>query len=110
MNRNPSFSLNDFKNWFSDQSGLNEFFDLSKRTGGIKPGDEMIGREVYAKVSAKKLIERIEPEEGDAESLVEDLIENGGMVLSVDGKNLLVEVEIGSFYIPRFCVKFVNQD
>lgn len=102
----PSFSLNDFKHWLSEQSDLSEFFDLSSRTS--KPGDELIGSEVTAKVSAKKLLERIRPEEGEAETLVEDLLENGGMILALDGKDLLVEVECGSFYLPRFCVRLVK--
>jgi hypothetical protein len=110
VHRDPSFSLHDFKNWLSGQSDLNEFFDLSNRTAGSRPGDEMVGCEVYAKVSTKKLMEKIEPEEGDAETLIEDLVENGGMVLSVDGKNLLVEVETGSFLIPRFCVRLVTPE
>ena len=110
MHRDPLFSLHEFKNWLSKQSDMNEFFDLSSRTSGSRPGDEMIGCEVYAKVSMKKLMERCEPEGGDAEALIEDLVENGGMVLAVEGKNLLVEVETGSFYIPRFCVRLVKPE
>ena len=110
MNRGkPSFSLNEFKDWLSKQSDLSEFFDLSARTTDNKH-DQMIGCEVYAKVSAKKLLERIRPEEGDATVLVDDLLENGGMILGFEGKDLLVEVEAGSFYIPRFCVRLVKPE
>jgi hypothetical protein len=90
------------------QSDLSEFFDLSARTSGNKPGDELIGCEVHAKVSAKKLLEKIKPEEGDPEILVEDLVENGGMILALNGKDLLIEVSSGSFLMPRFCVR-LNQ-
>lgn len=110
--RKPSFSLQDFKNWLSQspqQKDLNEFFDLSSR--GENKTDEMVGKEVYAKVSPKKLLEKIEPEEGgDPESLVEDLVENGGMILALKGKNLLIEVDSGSFYMPRFCVRIMKEE
>lgn len=110
MYRDQSFSPHDFKDWLSGQSDLNEFFDLSSRTAGTKPGDEMVGCEVQAKVSIKKLREKVESEDGDSELLIEDLVEDGGMVLSVDGKNLLVEVESGSFRIPRFCVRLIKPE
>lgn len=110
MNRdNHSFSLNDFKNWLSNQSDLSEFFDLSNRTAA-KPGDDMIGSEIYAKVSGKKLLEKIRAKEGDPETLVDDLLENGGMILALEGKDLLIEVESGSFYLPRFCVRLSNSE
>lgn len=108
LNRqNKSFSLNDFKSWLSQQPDLSGFFDLSNRTN---PGDELIGCEVHAKVSGKKLLEKIQSENVDPEILVEDLLENGGVVVSLDGKNLLIEVESGSFYLPRFCVRIVKSD
>jgi hypothetical protein len=106
---NPSFSLDDFKNWLSKEADLSEFFALSSRMGS-KPGDELIGREVYAKVSPKKLLEKIKPEEGDPETLVEELVENGGMILSLNGKDLLIEVDSGSFLMPRFCVRLVKAE
>ena len=105
----PSFSLNDFKHWLSKQSDLSEFFDLSNRTGA-RPGDELIGSEVSAKVSPRKLMEKIRVEDGDPETLVEDLVENGGMILALDGKDLLIEVDSGSFYLPRFCVRLVKPE
>lgn len=100
--------MHEFKNWFSQQKDFSEFFDLSGAGRLEKPGDELVGAEVYPKVSPRKLMEKIAPEEGEADSLVEDFCENGGMILSAEGKNLLVEVECGSFYIPRFCVE-INQ-
>lgn len=108
--RKPSFSLQDFKNWLSQtpqQEDLTEFFDLSARTDEGKPS--LVGKDVVAKVSPKKLLEKIEPEEGEARELVRDLIENGGAILEVKEKNVLVEVESGSFYIPRFCIRIIEE-
>jgi hypothetical protein len=41
----------------------------------------------------------------DPEDLVDDFMENGGLILSTKGKNLYIESSSGSFYLPRFCVK-----
>lgn len=107
--RKPSFSLQDFKNWLSNQHGLESFFDITSRSDDNRT-DEMVGKEVCAKVSGRKLLEKIEPEEGgDPETLVDDLMENGGMILALQGKNLLIEVDSGSFYIPRFCVRVIKE-
>jgi hypothetical protein len=108
-NKKPSFSLNEFRSWLSEQKDLTDFFDISNRVGADRPGDDMVGCEVYTKVSNKKLLERIQSEGADPELLIEDLVENGGMILAVDGKDLLIEVETGSFYLPRFCVKIKKQ-
>lgn len=102
--RKPSFSVHEFKDWMAKQPGVSDFFDLNNRMEP-QPEDEFIGREVYPRVSESKLLRKIQPEEGDAEDLVEDLCENGGMILGTNGKDLLIEVGCGSFYIPRFCLK-----
>lgn len=101
--RRPSFSVHEFKNWMAQQPVVSDFFDLDARMS--QPEDEFIGREVSANVSEGKLLQKIEPEDGDVEELIEDLCENGGMILGTSGKNLLIEVGCGSFYIPRFCLK-----
>ena len=101
---NKYLSLNDFKNWIGEQKELVDFFNL----GLDKPdtNDELIGNKVKSKVGEEKLLERIEPEGNmDAETLVEEFLEEGGTVLGIEEKKVLVEVESGSFYIPRFCVK-----
>lgn len=101
---NKYLSLQDFKSWLDNQKDLSEFFNLGMDKED--PNDKLIGNEVRAKVGETKLLERIEPDGSvDAQSLVRDFIEDGGTVLSVEGKKIQVEVDSGSFYVPRFCVK-----
>lgn len=97
----PLFNLNDFKNWLSHEEKLSDFFDISNRGEKV---DEAVGKEVEARVSSKKLIDKMEVEEGEPEDLIDDLIENGGLVISSKLKSYLIEVESGSFHIPKFCV------
>jgi hypothetical protein len=100
--RRPNLSLNEFKNWISQQPDLSNFFDISDR---LDPVDEFAGRRATSKVSEQKLMQRIRAQEGEAELLVADFIEHGGVVLSAAGKEMLIEVEEGSFFIPRFCLR-----
>ena len=95
-------SLNDFKNWLSEQNGMSEFFNISKDPED--PNERFIGNEVRPKVSEGKLLERIKTEE-DAEQLVQEFIEDGGVVLSIEGKKVNIQVESGEFALPRFCVR-----
>lgn len=104
-NSKPSFSLHEFKDWLSAQKDLSDFFNIDRDED---PKDTLIGREVTPKVSEKKLLQKIKAEHGEPVDLVTDLLESGGTITDTEGKNLLVEVESGSFYIPRFCVKLVK--
>lgn len=100
---NSHLSLQDFKNWLSTQKELSDFFNLGL-SDQQDPNEKYMGKEVYTKVSESKLFERIETED-DAQILVAEFIENGGTVLSIEDKKIQIEVDSGSFYIPRFCVK-----
>ena len=91
-------SISDFKDWFSDQQGMSDFFNIQD------PNEKYIGNPVKPKVSEGKLLEKIECED-DAEQLVAEFKAKGGTVLFVEGKKVHVEVESGEFLIPRFCVK-----
>ena len=96
------FSLNDFKNWLSEQNGMSEFFSISKDPED--PNAHLIGNQVRPKVSESKLIEKVRTKQ-DAEQLVTEFIEDGGIVLSIEGKKVNIQVESGEFALPRFCVK-----
>lgn len=106
MEKKPNtFSLHEFKSWLSSQGDeITNFFDIGP-SAQEDPSEKFIGREVKAKVSEKKLLEKIESETGEPEALIQDLIDNGGVILAVEGKRALIEVELGTFYLPRFCVK-----
>ena len=92
-------SISDFKDWFSDQQGMSDFFNFQ-----ADPNEKYIGNPVKPKVSEGKLLEKIECD-NDAEQLVAEFKAEGGTVLSIEDKKVHVEVESGEFLIPRFCVK-----
>lgn len=60
-----------------------------------------VGLQVESKISTKKLMAVMQPEEGDTEELAKDFIENGGVITDVDEKLFLIEVDSGTFYISR---------
>ncbi len=89
------FSIHDFKKWMSENA-TNEF-NLQQQ------GKKVM--EVEPRVSVKRLVARMEPEEGEADDLAREFEENGGRVTQVDGSLYMVEVANGSFVIPRGCVR-----
>jgi hypothetical protein len=95
-------SLHEFKKWFSEQKDMSNFFNIG--LDREDPNDKFIGKEVKSKVSDQKLLERIETED-DPDILVAEFLETGGTILAVEEKKVHVEVESGTFFIPRFCVK-----
>ncbi len=99
---NRPLSINDFKNWLSEQQGMSEFFNIGK--GLDDPDEKYIGNEARSKVSEQKLLEKIETDD-DAELLVQEFLTDGGTVLAIEGKRVTVEVESGEFVVPRFCIK-----
>lgn len=92
-------SLSDFKNWFSDQNGMSDFFSFNE-----DPNEKYIGNPVKSKVSEGKLLEKVECSD-DAEQLIAEFKADGGTVIAIEGKRVHVEVDSGEFFIPRFCVK-----
>jgi hypothetical protein len=103
---NRPISFRDFKNWLCTQQDLSEFFNIGMDPDD--PNDKYIGKQVRTKVSEQKMLERVETED-EAETIIQDFAENGGIILAVDGKRVLIEVDSGSFYLPRFCVKLVKE-
>lgn len=92
---NKKFSFSDFKKWISEQK------DKPK-----KVTEDIVGSKIESKVSLNRLVKKIEENEGDKEELATDFSNNGGIVVDEDADhNLLVEVDSGSFLIPRFFVK-----
>lgn len=106
MSHKP-LSINDFKNWLSEEQDLSQFFNI-----GMEPEDptqKYVGRAVKSKVGQSKLLERIVTDD-DENALVEEFIEDGGTVLAMEGRNIQIEVESGEFSVPRFCVKIKNDE
>ena len=93
----PSFSLQDFKQWMSHQK------DQPTKSSHH---ERLVGLRVESKVSAKRLLHKICAEEGEVEELAKEFKRDGGVILEVDDNhNLLIEVDSGSFTIPRFFVR-----
>jgi hypothetical protein len=92
----PILSLYDFKKWMAHQD------DQPTK----KRHDHLIGLKVESKLGTKRLINKITPNEGIVEDLAKEFRRDGGIILEVDDDcNLLIEVESGSFTIPRFFVR-----
>ena len=89
----PSFSLNDFRKWMENQ---NEEKTLSNDKKGIR---------VETRIPFKRLVSKINPEEGELMELAKDFRKNGGTILEMDGQTLLIEVDSGTFYISRSYVR-----
>jgi translation initiation factor 1 (eIF-1/SUI1) len=86
------FSLSDFKKWMENQQDA-------------KAKPNMVGLQVESKVTLKKLLSRIETQDGDLEEVAKDFKKNGGTITEVDGHNVLIEVDSGTFLIQRMYVK-----
>ena len=89
------FSLSDFKKWMDKQS-MDDY----------KVHEDITGLRVECRVSLKKLLSKMETEDGEVHEMAKDFRANGGVVSSMDGDVVLVEVESGSFFVPyKYVVK-----
>jgi hypothetical protein len=107
MELNKRISLQDFKNWIAEQKDLSSFFNL-----GIdqeSPYDKYVGKSVRTKVGKNKLMEKVHTD-SDAETLIDEFMEEGGTIITVEEKRIQIEVESGEFSLPRFCVKIAKED
>ena len=97
MSDKKPFSLKDFRDWFENK-------DLSEFSIKKDPNQKYIGQLAEAKVSQKKIAEKMEAE-GNAEVLVSEFMQNGGTIKSIEGLDAVVLTESGEFKIPKFCIK-----
>lgn len=94
--KEPSFSLNDFRKWMSKQK-----FETKK--------PKLRGAIVESKLGLKKLVTKIDPDQGDLYEMARDFKRRGGTILECDGDNiLLIEVSSGTFRIPKFFVNVLS--
>jgi hypothetical protein len=95
--KEPEFSLNDFRKWMSKQR-----FESSRKS-------KYRGCVVESKLSLKRLVTKMDVDEGDLNEMAKDFKRRGGTILECDGDNiLLVEVRSGTFRIPKFFVQVLN--
>jgi hypothetical protein len=93
-NGNPfgMFDVNNFKKWMEDQQDA-------------KSKPNMVGLQVESKIPVKKLLSRIEIQEGDIEEVAKDFKRNGGKISEVNGHNFMIEVSSGTFIIHRMHIQ-----
>lgn len=97
----PSFSLKDFKKWMATQKQP-PIEDRRKY--------ELAGVRVESKLGLKRLVTRMSSQEGDVVEMAREFRRHGGVILEVDSDNVvLIEVDSGTFHIPRFFVKKVKE-
>lgn len=90
----PSFALNDFKKWMSNEEEVN-----SNKC-------HLFGIRVESRINSKRLMDKIEIKEGDLTEVVKEFKKYGGIILDTDSdQNFLIEVDSGSFLIPKYLVK-----
>lgn len=94
----PSFSLNDFKKWMASQT--------DKPTRKSRNHSELVGTMVESRVGVKRLVNKMTVDDGEARELAEDFKNHGGVVVDSDkDENLLIEVDSGTFMLPKFFTK-----
>lgn len=86
------FDVGNFKKWMKNQP------DVSSKSN-------IVGLQVESKVTLKKLLTRIDTQNGILEQVAKDFKKSGGVITEVDGQNVLIEVDSGSFIIHRMYVK-----
>jgi hypothetical protein len=92
---NDNFSFDDFKKWMLQQNGFSSTI----------PRINYIGISVDSNIPKRKLSPYICVRDGTLEELVNDFSKHGGIVVDIDGKHLVIEVNSGSFSIPENCVR-----
>ncbi len=94
--KEPNFSLNDFRKWMSKQK-----FESRK--------PKYRGSIVESKLSLKRLVTKMDVDQGDLYEMAKDFKRRGGTILECDNDNiLLVEVKSGTFRIPKFFVNILS--
>lgn len=92
----PSFTLDDFKNWMNRQ--MDQPSSKCRR-------HELIGQQVESRISLKKLTAKIKSDEGDISEMAQDFRDYGGLVLEVHNNTATIEVDSGSFLIHKGYLK-----
>lgn len=85
------FNFSDFKKWMSNQE------DSKERS--------LVGMRVESKVALKKLLSRMETQEGDTVEVANDFKKNGGVIKEENGHYMYVDVESGNFLIHRMYLR-----
>lgn len=85
MDKEHNESFYEFKKWMSTQNESNP----------------LIGVEVEPKIQFRKILSKIEVQEGDTLKVAKDFKSNGGTIVEVNGETFLIECQSGTFFIHR---------
>ena len=86
------FNFSDFKKWMQHHP------DTKK--------SNLIGVQVESKINYKKLLSRIqETKDGLLEDVAKEFSKNGGIIMEVDGHDVVIKVDNGSFIIHKMNIK-----
>lgn len=97
MSEINDLSLDNFKKWMKHQDKEQHCPTVRAKT--------LIGLNVESKLPIKRLLAKLEAENGKPTSLAREFGVQGGTIIGVDGKRFLIEVNEGSFYIHRCYVR-----
>lgn len=97
MQANSFFNFDDFKKWMKDQ---NDETNLN-----IKRKKSFEGTIVESKVGIRKLMSKMQENDGDAYEVAHEFLENGGTISDSQDKYFLIETNLGNFYIHRSYVR-----
>jgi hypothetical protein len=92
-NKDPfgPFNFSDFKKWMNHQSD----HDKSR----------LVGVKVESKIPFKKLLSRMETQNGDTYEVAKEFKKNGGSITEENGHYMYVSVSEGSFLIHRMYLR-----
>ncbi len=97
MNNDEKFSLDTFKRWMKDDTDTTDCHF-------VKPKNPLIGVAVESKISdIKRLLIKIETDEDAPEDIVEEFIENGGIIKDVEDKTFTVGLDSGGTFLIHRC-------
>lgn len=91
---NEFLSLDNFKKWINEQKS-NEKDNVSK----------LIGLQVESKLKSKRLAKHIDSYDGDLDEITDEFCECGGYIIEIKEHSFSIEVDSGTFNIPRCFVK-----
>lgn len=97
-NRQPNFSLDDFKRWMRKH-------DSEEENSTEQRQSNLVGLRVESKIEEDRIQAKMKEAEGYPEDLAFEFFENGGVIANVDGKYFLIEVDAGTFLIHRAYVR-----
>lgn len=91
------FNFNDFRKWINSQKDDSPAKKCENKF--------QVGTLVESKVSIKKIIARMEIQEGEEEEVAKEFKQKGGTISEIDENEIMIDVDSGSFIIHKAYVR-----